>query len=155
MDNIISRKKDEIQRNYEQLSKMNPVSDAYKETLKATVDLEDRLADLEEIKLKQDELKLKQKQAEDDYTVKQEELKLKQKQEEDDYTVKLKEQEQQQKQLEEDRKTHNRDQFWRFVGIATPPVVAAFMGYGLFILERSEMLASTPTRDFWKRALKL
>lgn len=58
-------------------------------------------------------------------------------------------------QMEDDRK----DRFVRNIltglSIAVPPTVALIAAFGFSVLERTEIVASTPAREFMKRALRL
>jgi hypothetical protein len=59
------------------------------------------------------------------------------------------------KEIDESRKSQVWDHILRGVGIALPPTIALVAAYGCSILERTENLTGTPTREFMKRALRL
>ena len=59
------------------------------------------------------------------------------------------------KKIDEDRKARRWDHLLRGIGIALPPTVALVAAFGFSVLERTEIVTSTPAREFMKRALRL
>lgn len=58
-------------------------------------------------------------------------------------------------QMKEDQKDRKWDHVLRGVGIALPPTVAIVAAVVFSVIERTEIVASTPTKEFMKRALRL
>lgn len=69
--------------------------------------------------------------------------------------LQLKEIELKEKQSNEELSDKKWDHILRGVGIALPPTVALVAAFGFSVLERTEIVTSTPAREFMKRALRL
>lgn len=109
----------EIEERLEQMSKLEPESEAYKANNDAVLKLMDR-------SLKMEELDIRSKENE----------------------VKL-------AQIIEDRKAKKIDSWLRLAGIVVPAGVAFTGGLIFSVIERTEVNASTPTKEFLKRLLRL
>lgn len=59
------------------------------------------------------------------------------------------------KQIDEDRKDHAWEHFLKGLGIVLPVTVACVGAFGLSVLERTEIVTSTPAREWFKRTLRL
>ena len=59
------------------------------------------------------------------------------------------------KQMKEDHKDRVWDHVLKGIGIAVPPTVALVAAFGFSVLERTDIVTSTPAREFMKRALRL